>query len=158
MKKVIFMLMVALFTVVGMTSCKSTQFGLVYNVEVVGDGDGDFTVTFPEGHYSMNGTAALELQVGDTVPFNQVTAKATVLESNNTKQLEVMRKVNASVGQDFTATAASGTYDVTVRGTVTEIATGLTFSINKHLTNREALQAPVRELDGVQADEFEFIR
>jgi len=153
------MLMMAVTIMLGFTSCKTTEFGLVYNVEVTGDGAGDFRVDFPEGHYAMNGTAALELQVGDTVPFNQVTTKAEVLESNKTKEVETMRQVNAAVGEDFTATAASGTYDVNIDGTVTEVATGLTFSIHKHLTNRNVAGAPARAAaqDAV-VDEFEFIR
>lgn len=86
MKK--FMFILAAILGLTLTSCKTTQFGLAYSVAITGDGDGKFNVTFPQGSYAMDGTAALDLQLGDTVMFNDSVAyvtKAEVLEKGKAK-------------------------------------------------------------------------
>jgi len=129
-----------------MASCQS-QFALVYNVCVNGDADGVVNVQFPQGYLAMNGTAGLQLQAGDTVPLNATTTKADVLNSGKKKQVNALKDVNTFVQDEFNATAASGTYDLLIQGTVTETATGLTFSVNKRLTNRadSTFKAPTRQ-------------
>ena len=158
MKKSILNLILALFAMVAMTSCKSVQFGLAYNVNLTGDGDGQFEVTFPQGSYAMDGTAALALHLGDTLKFNSVepVTKAEVLESGNAKKLAAMKAVNDSIANQFNACAGSGTYDITIHGKVTEIGTGLTFEVNRRLTNRDQLRkAPA---NGDVADPYPFIK
>lgn len=118
-----------------MTSC-NTQFGLAYNVSLTGDGDGQFEVTFPQGTYSMDGTASLALHVGDTIPFGQVTTKAEVIERGNAKELKALRAANDYAAQQFEATAGSGTYDIWLKGFIKEIGTGLIFEVDRHFTNR----------------------
>ena len=133
-----------------LTSC-GTQFGLVYGVHLTGDGDGNFTVTFPQGSYAMDGKATLALNVGDTVLFNDTTMKVSskreVLRNGKTRELKAMKKVNDAMEENFNAFVGDGTYDLWIRGFVKEMGTGLIFEIDKHLTNRENLRAPKREDD-----------
>ena len=159
MKKSIFNLFLALITMFTMSSC-GTQFGLAYNVGITGDGDGQFEVTFPQGTYAMDGTAKLALNLGDTVLFNEKTptTKAEVLAKNNKKQIAAMKAVNDSIANQFDATSASGTYDVTIQGKVTEIGTGLTFEVNRHLTNRDVKRAPALKGDTTPLDLYPYIK
>lgn len=121
------------------TSC-GTQFGLVYGVQLTGDGDGQFEVTFPQGSYEMNGKAALALNVGDSVLFNDTTTKVAykkdVLLRGNKDEIEAMRRVNDSIATQFNAFDGEGTYDIWLKGFVKEIGTGLVFSVDRHFTNR----------------------
>ena len=137
MKKLMFIL-VSILTLT-LTSC-GTQFGLAYSVAITGDGDGKFEVTFPQGSYAMDGTAALDLQLGDTIMFNDSAAyvtKAEVLERGKAKELKAMKEVNDSIAEKFNAIAAEGTYDIWIKGFVKELGTGLTFSVDRRLTNRD---------------------
>lgn len=133
MKKFIFSAVI--FAVFALTACQ-TQFGLVYDVNITGDGDGDFKVEFPQGSYAMNGKADLELVLGDSIPFNQITPKSEVLTKNNKKEVAVLSAVNDSIAEKFNVIEGSGTYDILIQGTVKEIGTGLAFSVNKRITNR----------------------
>jgi hypothetical protein len=123
-------------------SC-NTQFGLAYGVSLTGDGDGQFEVTFPQGSYAMDGTATIDLNVGDTVPFGKVTTKAEVLERGNAKEIAALRAANDSVAIQFKATSGSGTYDLWLHGFIQEIGTGLVFEVDRHFTNRET-KTPLR--------------
>ena len=137
MKKLMFIL--ASILTLTLTSC-GTQFGLAYSVAITGDGDGKFEVTFPQGSYAMDGTAALDLQLGDTIMFNDSAAyvtKAEVLERGKAKELKAMKEVNDSIAEKFNAVAAEGTYDIWIKGFVKELGTGLTFSVDRRLTNRD---------------------
>ena len=136
-------------------SC-GTQFGLAYGVKLTGDGDGQFEVTFPQGSYSMDGTATIYLNVGDTIPFfNQtVTTKAEVIENGNAKQLAALRAVNDSVALQFNATEGSGTYDLWLHGFVKETGTGLIFEIDRHFTNRPPNAARLK----TASDPFPFVK
>ena len=138
MKKFLFVV----FAIIGsmlFTSC-GTQFGLVYGVQLTGDGDGQFEVTFPQGSYEMNGKAALALNVGDSVLFNDTTTKVAykkdVLLRGNTDEVEAMRRVNDSIANQFNTFVGGGTYDIWLKGFVKEIGTGLIFSVDRRFTNR----------------------
>lgn len=139
MRKIFFAIIIAL---VALTSC-NTQFGIAYGVKFTGNGDGKFAVTFPQGYYAMDGTAAIDLNVGDTIPFGEPTAKAEVLANGNPKQIEALRAANDYIANQFSATSGSGTYDLWLKGFVKEIGTGLVFEIDRHFTNREN-NAPLR--------------
>lgn len=138
MKKFLFIAFAIINSMI-FTSC-GTQFGLVYGVQLTGDGDGQFEVTFPQGSYEMNGKAALALNVGDSVLFNDTTAKVAykkdVLLRGNQKEIEAMRRVNDSIANQFNAFDGEGTYDIWLKGFVKEIGTGLVFSVDRHFTNR----------------------
>jgi hypothetical protein len=157
MKKFL-ILIFAMVTTLVFTACQ-TQFGLVYGVQLTGDGDGQFEVTFPQGSYAMDGKAALALNVGDSILFNdttqQVTYKSQVLERGNKKELAAMKRVNDSIAANFEAFAGEGTYDLWLKGFVKEIGTGLVFSVDRHLTNRDAA---LRKSPAVESDEYPFIR
>ena len=130
----------AIFAVLSMAlvSC-STQFGITYGVNLSGDGDGNFKVEFPQGSYAMDGTAKLSLNVGDSLMFNdaKITTKDEVLKSGNKEYLLAMQRVNDSIGTEFNAYSGEGTYDLWIKGYVKEVGTGLVFSIDRHLTNRD---------------------
>ena len=149
MRKILFAMLIAC---VALCSC-NTQFGLAYGVKLTGDGDGQFEVTFPQGSYSMDGTAAIDLNVGDTIPFGQVTTKAEVIENGNAKQLKALRAANDYAAQ-FNATAGSGTYDIWLKGFIKEIGTGLIFEVDRHFTNRTP--TPLRAPD--KDDPYPYIR
>ena len=157
MKKFL-ILIFAMVTTFLFTACQ-TQFGLVYGVQLTGDGDGQFEVTFPQGSYAMDGKAALALNVGDSILFNdttqQVTYKSQVLARGNKKELAAMKRVNDSIAANFEAFAGEGTYDLWLKGFVKEIGTGLVFSVDRHLTNRDAA---LRKSPAVESDEYPFIR
>jgi hypothetical protein len=155
MKKILFLL--AMTLAIAMTSCTKTQFGLEYNVAVTGDGDGDFEVTFPQGSYAMNGTAAVQLTVGDTMLWQtqEYVLQNRVLQSQDADAITALRLVNDAMTTQFNATATSGTYDLLIDGYVTEIATGLTFSVHKRLTNRDSV--PIDKLQAI-TDEYRFVR
>ena len=127
----------AIIACLALTAC-NTQFGIVYGVSLKGDGDGQFEVSFPQGTYAMDGTAALALIVGDTIPFNNpdVTTKAQVIESGSPKQLKALQAANDFIADQFSSTAGSGTYDLWIKGFVKEMGTGLVFEVDRHLTNR----------------------
>ena len=152
MRKILFAMLIAC---TALCSC-NTQFGLAYGVKLTGDGDGQFEVTFPQGSYSMDGTAAIDLNVGDTIPFfgQKVTTKAEVIERGDAKQLAALRAVNDSVALQFNATEGSGTYDLWLHGFVKETGTGLIFEIDRHFTNRPPNAARLK----TAADPFPFVK
>lgn len=141
------------------TSC-GTQFGLTYGVQLTGDGDGQFEVTFPQGSYAMDGKATLALNVGDSILFNDSTVKVTykqdVLERANKKELAAMKRVNDSIATNFEAFAGDGTYDLWLKGYVKEIGTGLVFEIDRHFTNRG--DTTLRKSPALEADPYQYIK
>lgn len=141
-----------------MTSC-GTQFGLVYGVQLSGDGDGQFEVTFPQGSYEMDGKAALALNVGDSVLFNdtakKVTYKSEVIERGKKKELAAMKRVNDSIATNFDAFVGDGTYNLWLKGYVKEIGTGLVFEIDRHFTNRDAA---LKKSPAAEQDLYQFIK
>lgn len=157
MKKFIFVL-IAFLSSLALTSC-GTQFGLAYSVAITGDGDGSFEVTFPQGSYAMDGTASLDLQLGDTIMFNDSTnavTKSEVLQRGKAKELAAMKAVNDSIAEKFEAIAAEGTYDIWIKGFVKELGTGLMFSVDRRLTNRE--NAALRKAKDVENDPYPYIK
>ena len=157
MKKFIFVL-IAILSSLALTSC-GTQFGLAYSVAITGDGDGNFEVTFPQGTYAMNGTASLDLPLGDTIMFNDSTnavTKTDVLQRGKAKELAAMKAVNDSIAEKFEASAAEGTYDIWIKGFVKELGTSLMFSVDRRLTNRE--NAALRKAKDVVNDPYPYIK
>lgn len=143
-----------IFAVFALTACQ-TQFGLVYDVNITGDGDGQFEVTFPQGSYSMDGKADLALILGDSIAFNETaTLKQEVLDRNKKKELKALNAVNEAMAEQFDAHSESGTYDILIQGTVKEIGTGLSFSVYKRLTNRDT----VNVTEVLATDEYPFVK
>ena len=133
MKKIFVFLIMACLS---LCACQ-TQFGLAYGVKLSGDGDGKFEVTFPQGIYAMDGTAAIVLNVGDTIPFGKVTTKAEVIERGDANQLAALKEANELIAEKFGASSGGGSYDIWLQGFVKEIGTGLVFKVDRHFTNRE---------------------
>jgi len=149
MKKLSLILSTMLCVVMSLvlTSCdtesENAQFGIVYNVTVDGDADGNVNVTFPNGKFEMNGDADLAfVYSNDTIQalqgLNVLTAEE-IIAFNDANQLAALNAVNSWVDETFTvsATQAGGTYDVVIKGYVKETLTGLVIAIDKRLTNRE---------------------
>lgn len=139
MKKFLISLMAVCFCLT-FASC-GVQFGLAYGVQLSGDGDGCFEVTFPQGSYAMDGKAALVLNIGDTVLLGKdtVTTKSAILLRGNKKEMEAMQRVNDSIATRFNASAGEGTYGLWIKGFVKEIGTGLIFEVDRHITNRDLM-------------------
>jgi hypothetical protein len=89
MKKILFACLAAML----MCSC-GQQFGLAYGVSLSGVGDGKFDVTFPQGSFAMDGTAAIDFVIGDTIPFGTVTTKADVELINRVQAEGKLPKMN----------------------------------------------------------------
>ena len=142
-----------MFAVVMLTAC-NTEFGLVYDVSITGDGDGNVEVTFPQGSFAMNGKADINLALGDSIPFNKVTTKAEVIQKKNKKEIAVLEAVNNAMCENFDAHSEDGTYDILIEGIVTETGTGLSFSVNKRLTNRDIATKTIE----AEYDEYEYIK
>ena len=155
MRKILFAMLIAC---TALCSC-GTQFGLAYGVKLTGYGDGQFEGTFPQGSYAMDGTAAIDLNVGDTIPFfgQKVTTKSEVIERGDTKQLAAMKAVNDSVAEQFSATEGSGTYDLWLHGFVKETGTALIFEIDRHFTNRPPNVARLKAPADI-SDPFPFVK
>lgn len=118
------------------SSCKSTNYEPLYAVEVVGDADGNVNVTFPQGILNVDGTAGLNFNMAnDTTVVNKAKKVVSLEEALTMNDAEVVEAAE-KVDEMFTATAASGTYAVTIKGYVKEPVTGITFSIDRTFTNR----------------------
>lgn len=144
MKK-FFAIMLMAFALVGFQACKENNgVSVVYNIAVVGDADGDVTVTFPNGSLELNGQAAVDFAytndttkvvnvfaLGDEPMFDYVLGEA--LESNDAEVKDAAEKVEATL---VSVNAASGTYYLHVSGFAKETLTGLIFAIDREFTNR----------------------
>jgi len=136
-----------------MCSC-GQQFGLAYGVSLSGVGDGKFDVAWPQGSFAMDGTAAIDFVIGDTIPFGgSVTSKAEVLEKGDKKEVEALQKVSEAVAKQFGVTDGEGTYDFWLHGFVKETGTGLIFEIDRHITN-----IPSKQLRVAANDPYPYIK
>jgi len=143
MKKIFFTLLLAVAMAFSFTSCKTQEnvsFGVVYNVQLTGDGDGQVAVTFPNGSFDMNGDADLAFKYSnDTTSLLKASKALTAeqIEEDGTKdEKQALTNVNGWLDQNFGATAASGTYDVRVQGYVKETLTGVIIAVDRRFTNR----------------------
>lgn len=158
MKKFFAIMMIAFTMMVGFSSCDkktdNVNFGVDYTLTVAGDGDGQVEVTFPQGRLGMNGDADVDFCLSnDTVSMDtlMMVSKANILSEGDSVKVDAMRKVNDYLASQFNATAASGTYDLSVRGYARERVTGLCFEIDRHFTNRDSVNLTV-------GDEFMYIK
>lgn len=131
-----------LVTASSLTSCTTTQnFGVVYELNVTGDGDGQFDVTFPNGKFGMDGKANLGfILTNDSSKLlmaNKALTTEQIIKSNDPKQLTALANVNAWTEANFKATSASGSYAIRICGYVKETLTGFIIAIDKILTNRK---------------------
>lgn len=159
MKKFYFLAAI-LALAVSFTSCKTAQFGVAYAVTVVGDGDGQVDVSFPQGRFAMDGTAGIDLRVSNdtNVLTAPVTCKAFVLNENDPQHLKALRLCNDFMEQEFVVneTEAGGTYDILIKGFVRETLTGIGFEVEKHLTNRANAPSRVTRVEQVM-DAYPYI-
>ena len=84
------------------------------------------------------------------------------MAKNNRKEVAVLSAVNDSIAEKFNVIEGSGTYDILIQGTVKEIGTGLSFNVNKRITNR-----PVKYQNNIQkyvedttksSDPYKYVR
>lgn len=133
MKKILILLTAALLAA---TSCKG-QLEFVYRADICGDADGHVLVTFPDGKLNLNGDANLAFTyANDSLEVEQFFRTPEQVELQGDWRSEnVMRQAMPYVDA-FNVTSAGGTYDVLIKGYVTEKKTGISFKIDKRFTNR----------------------
>lgn len=122
-------------------SCNGDKsFGIEYSLNSDGTTDGSVTVTFPYGEFSMKGDAGYQFE------WTNVTKKllsagamslGDALKSNDAKVAQAAGTVNSWLESAVQVKDAGGHYDIFVKGYVKETLTGLTFSVDKHFSNKE---------------------
>lgn len=121
------------------TSCKEKA-GIIYSVSANGDCKGQFELTFPDGNFKSDGTAALAFDwSNDTTKVLAAPGLLSLdeaLKSNNAKTLEAAQSIDSWL-DNFSATTADGDYYVHLVGYVKETLTGITLSVDRTFTNRE---------------------
>jgi len=137
MKKLLFTL--AALAALTLTGCKA-QWGVIYTVAANGDADGKVSITFPNGSFDANGKSALNFVWSNDTTSVLRAVNAMPLElgvrSNDKKTADAALNVATWADDMFGASAASGTYRIRFKGYVKETLTGITFSIDRELTNR----------------------
>lgn len=121
-------------------SCENKSFGIEYELGSNGTTDGYVDVTFPSGQFSINGDASYQFDwsnVDVVIPDNEVMSLAYGLGAKDAKVAEAARYVDGWLEDAVKVTDAGGDYDIYVKGYVRETFTGLTFSVDKHFTNKE---------------------
>lgn len=134
MKK-IFLIAAMAIMALSAVSCKDGEFVVSYNVDVIGDADGNVAVTFPDGTLNMDGTAALNFHYGNVPTGIATVSLADAMASNDAKVVKAAKAVSEDYAKNFKATAASGTYYFHVGGYAE--AYGVKISIDETLTNRK---------------------
>lgn len=133
MKKV-FMIFIALIAMMSVTSCEKESFSVVYNVTIMGDAEGDFTLVFPDGSLNLKGESNLDFKWGNGGEGESISL-GDAFYSENVKVREAAFYVEDEI-EKFSASAARGTYYVHIVGYAEESVTGVKISIDKVLTNR----------------------
>ena len=140
MKKFLYLLAVVLIVgmTAGCTSCNGdVQFGIEYSLQSDGQVNGDVCLTFDGGSFNINGESNYALHWSNTVLLNDSEGipLETALGAKNSEMVVAANRVNEWLDNSIKVTSAGGTYDIYVKGYVKEIATGLTFAIDRHFSN-----------------------
>lgn len=134
MKKILLIAAMAIMVLLA-ASCKDGEFVVSYNVDVVGDADGNVAVTFPDGTLKMEGTAALSFHYGNAPTGIAPLSLSDAMTSNDAKVVKAAKAVSEDYAKKFKVIAASGTYYFHVGGYAE--AYGVKISIDETLTNRK---------------------
>ena len=122
------------------TSCKNdVQFGIEYSLTSDGTADGNVTFFFNGGSFNLDGSADYQFTWASSIIWANADGLdlEQALASKDNTTAETAKKVDDWLNNMITVESLSGTYDIYVKGYIKEIATGLTFAINKHFTNIE---------------------
>lgn len=131
MKKILIGLAMML-SALAFTSCEEEEFKITYNVDIVGDADGDVTLTFPDGRLALQGCAAIDFHYGNADVADYTLTEA--LESNDANVVKAAWAVKEDVEKAFTVVATEGTYYIHIGGYAE--AYGVKISIDETFTNR----------------------
>lgn len=138
-------LMVAVLLVVGLstgcTSCnKDVHFGIEYSLQSNGTANGDVEVTFEGGSFSIDGEANYAFSWQNTILLtkaNNAISLEQALGAKDARTADAAKKVDDWLNSSIQVVSAGGTYDIYIKGYVKETATGITFDIDRHFTNKE---------------------
>ena len=123
-------------------SCSGDKtFGIEYALNSDGTTDGKVSLVFPNGQFSMNGTAGYQFawtNVDNKLTVSEALPLCESLEANDAKVAKAANDVNGWLESAIRVTDAEGEYDIYVKGYVRETLTGLTFSVDKHFTSKPA--------------------
>ena len=137
--------MVVALLVVGFTSgcnsCSSdVHFGIEYSLQSNGTANGDVAVTFEGGSFSIYGEANYAFSWQNTILLtkaNNVISLEQALVAKDSRTADAAKKVDDWLNSSIQVVSAGGTYDIYIKGYVKETATGITFDIDRHFTNKE---------------------
>ena len=119
-------------------SCDNKSFGIEYSLNSDGVTDGSVTLAIPNGEFSLKGDASYQFAWSNT---KLLTAESLPLDESlvakDAKVSKAANDVNNWLESAIQVIDADGDYDIYVQGYVKETLTGLTFSVDKHFTNKE---------------------
>ena len=115
------------------------SFGIEYALDSDGTTDGYVEVAFPAGQFSISGDASYQFYWSnvDQVMDGEAMSLEKGLCAKDAKVAEAAGRVESWLEDAVRVTDAGGNYDIYVKGYVRETFTGLTFSVDKHFTNKE---------------------
>lgn len=123
-----------------LAACDPKEYKPLYNINVVGEADGQVDVVFPDGKFAVDGATNLSFTYGNdtTVVFSKV-GDFSVEQGIKSADKEVQRFANDVQGLDesISATSAGGTYYLVVDARYYDPITGTEIHTRKVLTNRE---------------------
>jgi len=123
------------------TSCNNdAKFGIEYDLAVTGNTDAAVTVEFTGGHFGVDGAANFDFgwtNVTEAVNLRGVQSYVLdeALASNDARVADAAARVNEWVDGAVAVDAFTGHYDIYIKGYVKETLTGLTFEIDRRITN-----------------------
>lgn len=140
MKKIISVI-AGLAIALAIVSCDTPQFGVKYTVIADGDANGKVALTFPDGVFKADGTAAIDFKwSNDTSVVFRTNLFTPVDEVRNIytdrKSLKAVDYVEQWIDDTFKATAAEGDYYIHLKFEVQETATGIKISGERTFSNR----------------------
>lgn len=144
MKKIFYLLCMAMVMLVGFNSCDKDKPelkpGFEYSLQSNGEVEGIVDLQFPNGHFDANGVATLDFAWSNVELLvtrdQQVYQLEDALNLRDTKVQSAAQDVNKWLGEQFNVTSTEGYYYIAINGYVKETLTGFVFNINKEWTNR----------------------
>lgn len=120
------------------TSCTNDSFGIEYSLQSNGDADGNVNVLFDGGNFNINGAADYQFSwANNLVLCDAVYTLDEARYSNDPKVSQAADYINEWLDNTIKVSAASGTYDIYIKGYVKETLTQITVTVDRHFTNRQ---------------------
>lgn len=136
------MVIMVFVSAVGCSSCtpNNANFGIEYSLQSDGTADGNVDVIFDGGSFAIDGSASYVFAWHNTILFTKGSHDAinldTALCAKDEKVASAAAKVSDWIDSSIQVSSASGTYDIYIKGYVKETATQITFTIDRHFTNK----------------------